>query len=628
MSAVNSLRLDRCMAITEEAQIKILSAIGENTTSQSLEQVTNEKTVLLHKQFCCLKVRSTFKRTVCLKSKPIVLTLLWSFLASVLHWINSDLSSVIFLFGIFDGFNFLTVVGGAYIFFALLQLFYPLAGLLADVRYGRYKCVIFSLWSTIIGVSLLVILSVVFVLSRFYLLFEHRSLFYALLIVVIVFGVPSAFLYLSSAVAFNANVIQFGLDQLLDSPTDHLVLYIHWYVLLSYAGTIIIKLAISIFGSVCLIELIFKLQIPLFYTILGSCFLTLLLSLCIGYCKFRSLFLPDSGSGNPYKLVYKVISFARKHKTPIQRSAFTYCEDELPSRLDLGKEKYGGPFTTEQVENVKVLLGISRVLLSLGPLFSVERSINVLLPILSIHLSGHSYSLNCISSFVVQDVMPVFLALILLIFYIVALRPLIYNCIPGARVRMWLGMMLQIAPILCFFIFDVVGHTRASQSLDCFLTEKYSLFGTNGSEPLGINSMYLFFPYFSYSCGFLIFHVAIFEFICSQSPHSMKGLLIGTFYAIRGVFQLLGALLFMFPFLGWRLSPSFPSCGFVYYLINMIVALIGIVAYTWAATKYQNRQRDEPDNIYRYAEEYYDKIQDEPNSDDEDYDNLSVHTIG
>ena len=108
----------------------------------------------------------------------------------------------------------------------------------------------------------------------------------------------------------------------------------------------------------------------------------------------------------------------------------------------------------------------------------------------------------------------------------------------------------------------------------------------------------------------------------------MKGLLIGAFYAIRGMFQFLGALLFMLPFLGWRKSSSFPSCGFVYYLINIIVALIGIVAYTWNARRYRNRQRDEPDNIYRYAEEYYDRSQGEPSSGYDDYDNLDVHTIG
>ena len=47
---------------------------------------------------------------------------------------------------------------------------------------------------------------------------------------------------------------------------------------------------------------------------------------------------------------------ASKTSTQDVGSAFTYCEDELPSRLDLGKHKYGGPFTTEQVEDVKTFL--------------------------------------------------------------------------------------------------------------------------------------------------------------------------------------------------------------------------------------------------------------------------------
>ncbi len=62
---------------------------------------------------------------------------------------------------------------------------------------------------------------------------------------------------------------------------------------------------------------------------------------------------------NPYKLVYGVISFAIKHKKPIRRSAFTYCDDERPSRLDFAKQIYGGLFTTEQVEDVKVMINNS-----------------------------------------------------------------------------------------------------------------------------------------------------------------------------------------------------------------------------------------------------------------------------
>ena len=50
------------------------------------------------------------------------------------------------------------------------------------------------------------------------------------------------------------------------------------------------------------------------------------------------------------KLIVRVLCYARKHKYPEIRSALTYWEEEAPSRIDLGKDKYGGPFTEEEVE--------------------------------------------------------------------------------------------------------------------------------------------------------------------------------------------------------------------------------------------------------------------------------------
>ena len=70
----------------------------------------------------------------------------------------------------------------------------------------------------------------------------------------------------------------------------------------------------------------------------------------------KQWFIIDRGRINPYRMVYRVSKFAKQHKVPIHRSAFTYCEDELPTGLNLGKRKYGGPFTTEEVEDVKVFL--------------------------------------------------------------------------------------------------------------------------------------------------------------------------------------------------------------------------------------------------------------------------------
>ena len=62
----------------------------------------------------------------------------------------------------------------------------------------------------------------------------------------------------------------------------------------------------------------------------------------------------------------------------------------------------------------------------------------------------------------------------------------------------------------------------------------------------------------------------------------MKGLLIGTFFSIKGVFQLIGTTAVLIPFTSWDYYDiTFPNCGFVYYLVNIIVAIIGLVAYTW-----------------------------------------------
>ena len=115
------------------------------------------------------------------------------------------------------------------------------------------------------------------------------------------------------------------------------------------------------------------------------------------YCDFYS----ESGRHNPYKVVYKVLNFARKHKYPFQRSAFTYCDDELPSRIDFAKERFGGPFTTEQVQDVKTFLRILLVFVVLGTVFVLDvPTSNIVSFLFGIHISGEqSSALNHSCSF-------------------------------------------------------------------------------------------------------------------------------------------------------------------------------------------------------------------------------------
>ena len=100
--------------------------------------------------------------------------------------------------------------------------------------------------------------------------------------------------------------------------------------------------------------------------------------------------------------------------------------------------------------------------------------------------------------------------------------------------------------------------------------------------------------------GPLIVMTATLEFISAQSPQSMKGFLIGLFFAIRGFFQLLNALITV-PFSlknPWASRemlehPPVTNCGFVYLLFTCVVGLIGLILFSVAAKKYKYRARNE-----------------------------------
>ena len=48
---------------------------------------------------------------------------------------------------------------------------------------------------------------------------------------------------ISGYIAFSANVIQYGMDQLHDVPTDDSVLYIHWYVWITYLAALLMNMS-------------------------------------------------------------------------------------------------------------------------------------------------------------------------------------------------------------------------------------------------------------------------------------------------------------------------------------------------------------------------------------------------
>ena len=64
---------------------------------------------------------------------------------------------------------------------------------------------------------------------------------------------------------------------------------------------------------------------------------TLTILLIISRWK-RHWFYIEPGHQNPYKSVFNVIKFAEKHKHSLRRSAFAYCDDYVPFRIDCQAE--------------------------------------------------------------------------------------------------------------------------------------------------------------------------------------------------------------------------------------------------------------------------------------------------
>ena len=204
------------------------------------------------------------------------------------------------------------------------------------------------------------------------------------IVILVCFVVGTTISYL----VFLVNAFQFGMDQLHDSSTQDLISYIHWYVWIYYISSLLTQLQWNLFFSDSVnfgyVDKIRISGIGVIMLVFIAIFSLLTVSLCV-FRKKRVWFLLEPAGINPYKLVYRVVKFACQHKVPLNRSAFTYCEDELPSRLDLGKSKYGGPFTTKQVEDVKAFLGILKVLLSIGPAFFLQTASQAILPVFSRH---------------------------------------------------------------------------------------------------------------------------------------------------------------------------------------------------------------------------------------------------
>ena len=551
----------------------------------------------------------------CIQSKAARLILMWNF--SVFLAYNMFYNTNVFFLHLNHSFWFPIL---PLTFIAVLS---PVAGLLTDIRFSRVKVVICNSYVIIVKIIIFFIIAAS-LLTFLYKNAHDRHVRFIIRIIGIGIIVIMVIVY----VMFIINAIQFGMDQLHDSPTEDSILFIHWYVWTYYICSLITQICWNFllydefYMSYFDILRISGISITSLTIITILSLLTA--SLCVVHYRKVWFFLEPAGV-NPYKLVYRVVKFAYQHKVPLRRSAFTYCDEELPTRLDVGKHKYGGPFTTKQVEDVKAFWGILKVLITIGPAFLLQTVMQSLLPLFAKHgniflntTAKREDHLEGVARHILisNGLLSPLLVVICIPLYLCWIRPHITYYIPGMLKRIQIALVVMVLSLICTFVMDVVVHVNNTEYANCIfgnLTERqaakiYIVEANNfpSSPPLYQDVYFFTTQHVLSALADMLFDIAVLEFICSQSPYSMKGLLLGTFFSMKKLFQGI-VIVSIIPFgTVWKIESL--SCGSGFYAMCIVIGLLEFVLFSCVSKRYKYRNVNEPSNEYRYAEEYYSNI--------------------
>ena len=553
---------------------------------------------------------SSSRRVYCIQSKAARVILLWNFAVLLAYKLFYDINTYIQV----GRYTLLPL--SLYVTVNVAAVLSPVAGLLTDVKFSRFKAILCSTYALLVKVPILFLLGAIFSILSY----NKKSssevglLIYSVLLIMV-----------TVYVVFIINAIQFGMDQLHDSPTEDSILYIHWYVWIYYTCSLITQIGWNFaFYDSRFISYVNEIQI-LGLSVAGlifiSIFLLLTVSLCVVHYRKVWFFLEPVGA-NPYKLVYRVVKFAYQHKVPLRRSAFTYCDEESPTRLDVGKHKFGGPFTTKQVEDVKAFWGILKVLITIGPAFLLQTVMQSLLPEFAKHsntfhnsTSHNEVHLEGVARHILisNGLLSPLLVVICIPLYLCWIRQHITYYIPGMLKRIQIALVVMVLSLICTFVMDVVVHVNNTEYAHCmfeaFIERNRHVIKTNfpSSPPLYQNVYFFTTQHVLSALTDILFDIAVLEFICSQSPYSMKGLLLGIFFSVRSLFQAI-AVAFIYPFgTVWKIESL--SCGSGFYAMCIVIGLLEFVIFSCVSKRYKYRNVNEPSNEYRYAEEYYSNIQ-------------------
>ena len=443
----------------------------------------------------------------------------------------------------------------SYLLGMVSSLLAPLIGFLADVKFGRYEVLKIGSLASFIA-------SIFFFISYF--VPQSSWLMY------LFFSVQFSLFALGLG-CYSVALLPFLTDQIIGATSDELSSVIRWSV---WANCIGLGLNASFNYLYAYFFNDAGLYVPLLYAVPP-------VVIIISDCLCQQWLDRTHKVTNPIKLIIQVLNYTRKHRYPERRSAFTYIDEEQPIRIDYGKEKFGGPFTEEEVEDVKAVLRLLPLVVCLSAIDTLTQNIPV-----QIMYNEHAYLLNV--------GWRIWLFPLLLIPFYQLIRQYLCSCNVRMLKCIGIGLFLHAVGYL------LLGATLISSVVLSHDVHKYlSCVSTNDTDWSHVDWYWKLGPCILYGIGSTISSVLILEFIIAQSPEKMKGFAIGVLIGIQGLVNVIGTAFS---------SITFTICCDIVAVVALVVLF---VVFLVLSKRYTLRERNREINIQAIVEEHYERYMDQ-----------------
>ena len=272
---------------------------------------------------------------------------------------------------------------------------------------------------------------------------------------------------------------------------------------------------------------------------------------------------------------------------------------------------YGGPFTSEEVEDVKTFIRMACVIL-IGGFFTGYYML---------YANAESYMFNYFQDRALRETRDIlgtyrhcmlrqifhhggsYLIVAGVPFYEFILYPLFqrYSFFIATRTKFKIGMFLLLLHQLSNLALDVAGHMASGRNvtLSCFLeTSENDVLKGN---ILDISYYWLSMPKLFSSAAYYLIFTSTSEFLCAQSPYSMKGLLVGVTYSLVTLSIVLNfGLMYLYRQFKWQ-----GYCRTLYFVVSILLTVVLFVIFYLVAKWYSRRQRRENTNEEQLLEETF-----------------------